>query len=450
MIELVEISLKDLLVAFQSAQLYGREHPLFKQALEKAYSSIRTVLESKNEFVVGIIGDELIFEKEIFFELSKLVKPLIGYLKERQVERIIFKSGITLQELNKFIDFLLTKKEELGDKPEEYLILNGVEHISTGKVKAFKEESLSLGESIHKTARGLKEYEESLRQISKPFNDILSKQKLDPIALKLAVSGMLDGLDIQFQHLMKLSTFKRYDFGTFVHLLNVAILSMYFSSKLGLTRDAILEIGISALFHDIGKLYISRKIIRKPDKLSLEEFTKIESHTVLGAQMMLEYTDKLGMMPVVVSFEHHLKYDLSGYPKLAFPKNPNIASQIVSICDVYDALSQRRSYKSDYPPQMIYGIMIRQRGTAFNPKLLDKFFKMMGVWPIGSIIELSDNRIALVIAENEDDINCPIVKILDPLKNKGELVDLKLSKETLRIQRYLNPWTEAKDFINNV
>ena len=270
---------------------------------------------------------------------------------------------------------------------------------------------------------------------------------MDGLALKVAVNNIIENLETEYKQLLKLNTLKRYDLGTFAHLINVSVLSMYFSSKIGFSRETVLEIGLSALFHDIGKLYISRKIIRKPEHLSALESSFMESHTLLGSALILQYIDTIGIMPVVVSFEHHLKYDLSGYPKLAFPNGPHIVSQIVSICDTYDALSERRSYKADYPPDVIYNFMIRGKGTAYNPFLLDKFFQLIGVWPIGSIVALSDKRIAVVVEENQDKIFSPLVRIIYPQKEEGT-VDLKNNNSGLKIERYLNPWKEGKDFLH--
>jgi HD-GYP domain-containing protein (c-di-GMP phosphodiesterase class II) len=220
---------------------------------------------------------------------------------------------------------------------------------------------------------------------------------------------------------------------------------MYFSSRLGFDKSDVLNIGVAAMFHDIGKLFISRKILHKPDKLSDQEFGRIKSHTLMGAEIMLKYVDSLGILPVVVSFEHHLKYDSSGYPRVPLSRKQHIASLIVSICDVYDALSQRRGYKQDYSPDVVYNIMNKEKGASFDQELLDKFFRFMGLWPIGSIVALNDGSIALVKDENESDIRRPKVEIVSPV-DKKRIVELA-QDNSLSIERYLNPWKEGKEFL---
>ena len=127
--------------------------------------------------------------------------------------------------------------------------------------------------------------------------------------------------------------------------------------------------------------------------LTDKEMTQIKSHTFLGAEILIKYIDSLGYLPALVAFEHHLKYNLGGYPKLKYPKKPSTVSSIVSLCDCYDALRSRRSYKNDYPPEMIYEIMLREKGKGFDPELFDKFFSFIGLYPLGTVVELTNNFI---------------------------------------------------------
>jgi putative nucleotidyltransferase with HDIG domain len=251
------------------------------------------------------------------------------------------------------------------------------------------------------------------------------------------------------QEIMSLIAIKNKDLLTYVHLMNVAILAMHLTAKLGYSKDNVLDVGIAALFHDVGKIHISSEILTKKSKLNEREFSKIKDHTVLGARILTEYSDTMGILPAVVAFEHHLRYDLAGYPKVTYQKKPCIASFIVSICDVYDALAQKRTYKNDTPPNEIYQIMIKDRSKLFHPEILDRFFEVTGVWPVGTIVYLTDKSIAVVREVNEDDIFRPKVEVISP-SEKRRFIDMEAEKEKIEIKSPLNPFAEGVEYLDAV
>ncbi|MDP2831665.1 MAG: HD domain-containing protein, partial [Candidatus Omnitrophota bacterium] len=369
MLAKIEAAFKELLTCLQAAKMYGTVHPMFQNSLEKAFAAFEDVFNDRQEIIIGIVGDELAYEKEIFFDLGKLLRPAILYLKERNIERLAFYRGLSKEELGKFVNVISGPKEEFKAGPQQLLVFAGIENINIGKLKVTDKQDKAAMDISQ-----LNLYDSSMNKVAQVISSVLNLEKIDPRALKLSLNNIIDSLSVQRQELLKLATVKRYDVEVYVHMLNVAIFSMYFSSRLGFQKDDVLDIGVAALFHDIGKMYISRKTLHKPDQLSEQEFTRIKSHTVLGGEFMFKYVDTLGILPVVVSFEHHLKYDMSGYPRLPILRKQHIASSIVAICDVYDALSQRRGYKQDYSPDVVYNIMNKDKGSSFNPGLLDNFF----------------------------------------------------------------------------
>lgn len=436
----IETAFKDLLNCLQALKMYGGTHPMFTKSLDSAYTAFKDVLSMRQEAVIGIIGEELAFEKEILFDLGKFLRPSILYLKERNIERLAFFAGLSKEELGIFINFISRPKEDFKGDPQEMLVLTGVEHINIGKLKVDDRKPEAQG------AANIDLYDSSADKVSQALSGVLDSEKIDHLALRFSLNNIMENLSTQRNELLKLATLKRYDLQTYTHMLNVSIFSMYFSSRLGFDKNDVLNIGVAAMFHDIGKLSISRKILQKPGKLTEQEFGSVKSHTILGAEIMLKYVDSLGILPVVVSFEHHLKYDASGYPHLPNLRKQHIASAIVSICDVYDALSQRRSYKQDYSPDLVYNIMNSTDGVSFDPQLLNKFFKFVGLWPVGSVVALNDGSIALVRDENESDIRRPKVEIVSPVEKKRS-VDL-LQDNSLSIERFLNPWKEGKEFLH--
>lgn len=440
--ERIKNILTNLISAIQAAKIYTTEHPKFNDFIDRSYRSLQDIFKEKPEIIIGIVKGELAYEHEIFFDLSKKFKPLITLLEKREIERIVFHRALHRDELAKFIILLTTPPKNGQKSTVGFLALHGIRNIHAGKIKA---PTSGLKEKVKKLRTYLIEYEGSLEKVHNYLQTAIDQKELDYLEIRYDVVNFLENLMGMYQEFLDLSTFRRKDLITFIHLLNVTILSMYISSKIGFYKNDILDVGIAALFHDIGKLYISRKIVQKTDKLDKEELSLMRHHTIIGAEILFRYIDSLGTLPVVVAFEHHLRYDLKGYPKLAFPQMPHTASLIVSICDVYDALLQRRSYKKSYPPDKIYDVMLKEKGSAFDPQLLDKFFQIMGVWPVKSIVSLSDGRIAVVKEQNKNDIFSPRVEVISPRKKRG-IVDLVKGKT--KIESYLDPWGKGKKYLH--
>ncbi len=446
MFEAVENSFRGLISALQMAKLYGTEHAKFLKAVDQAYDGFQAAFRERSELIFGIVGEELAFEKEVMFDLSKATRPMIVFLKSRNIERLSFYRPMLKEELHKLLVFLVTPADEIKKEPREYLAAKGVKNIDLGQIKSSRDQQPGAGGGAGGEASSQEIYHSAIENFSRTLEDVLDDKEMDSLGLQFNVAGIFESLSSSHQDLLKLVVMKRYDLLTFSHILNVSILSMFFSSKLGLSREESLEIGMAALFHDIGKTYISRQIIRKIDKLSPEEFEQVKGHTVAGAGMLLKYVDSLGMLPVLAAFEHHLKSDFQSYPKTAFPQKPHLGSGIIGVCDIYDALCARRSYKTSLPPVVVYGIMLKEKEKLHFPELVDDFFKIMGVFPIGSLVALSDSRIAVVRQQNEEDIFSPQVEAVFPL-DKKESLDLKEDKNGLRIDRWLDPLAEGQPYL---
>ncbi len=439
--EKIKKALTDLISALQAAIIYTTKHPKFTDIIDRLYNDLQDIFRERKELIIGIVDGELAFEHFIFFDLSKKLRPLILFLQEREIERIVFYSTLQKEELVKFLTVLTTPQDNAQKDFGGYFSLLGIKNIHAGKIKTSTPE---LKEKVKKLRNYLVEYEGALEKVNEYLQKVIDQEELDYLELKYDVMNFLENMLSMYQEFLDLTTFKRKDLVTFVHLLNVTILSMHISSKIGYSRDNVLDIGVSALFHDIGKLYISRKIIQKTDKLDEKELSLMKDHSILGAEILFRYIDALGTLPVVVAFEHHLRYDLKGYPKLAFPQKPHPTSLLISMCDVYDALFQQRSYKKSYPPQKIFDVMQKENGSAFDPELLEKFFQIMGVWPVKSIVSLSDKSVAVVREQNGNDIFNPKVEVLSP-KTKRGLVDL--SKRRINITDYLDPFGKGKKYL---
>ncbi len=446
MLNVLKKALVHLFSAIQTAKLYSRGHPLFSETIEKSYKSLKEVLANKTEIVVGMVDGELACEEDIYFDLSRKLRSSILYLLDRNIEKIHFHRALNKDELSEFVSLLSSSRSELSKDSQKVLALHGIRNIKTGKIK---DESLFLVERTEDWQVLQKLYETSIDSYVRSIESVLNLEELDYIDLRFNMLNIMENFMGRHQEIMSLIAIKEKDLLTYVHLMNVSILAMHLTARLGYSKDNVLDVGAAALFHDVGKMYVSSKILRKKSKLTEREFSKIKDHAILGARILNEYSDTMGILPAVVAFEHHLKYDLTGYPKVTYLKRPSIASFIVSICDVYDALAQRRTYKKDSPPNEIYEIMIKDRGKLFHPEILDRFFEVTGVWPVGTIVSLSDQSIAVVREVNERDIFRPTVEVISPPENK-RFIDTEAEKQTIKIVSPLNPFGEGKKYLDTI
>jgi len=430
--------IKDLLAAMQSARLYSTNHKKFGQAVDKAYKDIEEILFDRRELIIGIIEDDFAFESEIFFDFATMpfAQEVMASLRGSGIEKIIFNNYMRRDELETFLNFLvyiLGKGVILNGK--EQLAILGVENISveliTSPISPYEAQKRS-----EKIDFGV--YEDYLNKAAEYLEALLNNQAVDYIALKLNIFSLKDNL-LNLQKISRLIDVKATGSANVViHSANVSILAMNFSSKLGFARDEVLETAIAALFHDIGRMLFSRKVKEPADS---------NSHSEKGAAILLKYKNILGELPAVAAFEHHMRHEVRAYPKFLSSYRPSIVSELIYICDVYDSLSRRGGVNYRYSPDIIYKLMSQEKGSAFNPELLEIFFRITGIWPVGTIALLSDGRVGLVCEENESDISRPKVEIKEHPINK--VVDLKESGE-LKIEKALNPFTEGKDYLNSL
>src|SRR6185503_6543701 len=161
---------------------------------------------------------------------------------------------------------------------------------------------------------------------------------------------------------------------TFVHIINVGILSMSLGEALGFDARMTHDLGVAALLHDVGKMAVPLEVLNKAGRFTEEEYRAMQVHPVEGARILMRTRD-VPELAVLVAYEHHVRYDGAGYPKVPAGWKLNLASRICQIADVYDALRTDRPYRAGMPPEKILKIMKGDAGTYFDPDLLNVFLE---------------------------------------------------------------------------
>jgi HD-GYP domain-containing protein (c-di-GMP phosphodiesterase class II) len=211
--------------------------------------------------------------------------------------------------------------------------------------------------------------------------------------------------------LIGLTLIKDYDDYTFNHCVNVGILTMALGSILGLDSISVRDLGIAGQLHDIGKTMIPKAILNKPGKLSSEEFDEMKRHPELGSKIIREME---GLAPHISSvvLGHHLHYNRSGYPEWASKLPFDNMIDIIAIADTYDAITTLRVYQHPFNPKTALNEMRKLTKTLLDDALFERFVEMMGNYPVGTLVRLDTNEVAIVYRPNPLDENAPLVRIL--------------------------------------
>jgi HD-GYP domain-containing protein (c-di-GMP phosphodiesterase class II) len=241
------------------------------------------------------------------------------------------------------------------------------------------------------------------------------------------VQTMVDNVLENRSALLGLTNIKMYDEYTFAHSVNVSILAVSLGTFLSMSKPQIAALGIAGLMHDIGKVNVPNEIINKPGKPTDAEWEAIKRHPIDGA-LILAGVQGISKLAMVAAFEHHQHDDATGYPAPGDPFFKHPFSQIISLVDAYDAITAARVYySSQTPPDEGVRILLKKRGAPFNPFLVNAFVRMIGIFPIGTLVRLDSGETGMVMQQTND-LFLPWVLILAKFdgseKENGTMVNL--------------------------
>lgn len=199
-----------------------------------------------------------------------------------------------------------------------------------------------------------------------------------------------------------LSTMKSHDEYTFFHSVNVCILSIALGRLVGLEGEQLRELAIGALLHDIGKVRVETSILQFPGRLDGAQWRQIKLHPQEGAASIMAAASAGQEIAATVAFEHHARFDGSGYPSLSRRERQlHFFSRLVATADTYDAITTRRSYRRAETPNRALHVLLKGSGTLYDPDFVRAFIDMVGIYPPGSLLQLDGGEVAMVTQTHE-------------------------------------------------
>jgi len=250
---------------------------------------------------------------------------------------------------------------------------------------------------------------------------------------KRAIQNIVDLMMDDEATVLGLTTLRCHDEYTHNHSVNVSLLSIALANRAGYPKTELADLGLAALFHDLGKSTIPIEVLNKPGEFTDEDWVAMRNHPtegVLSLSKLRGITNLPGRM-AAASFEHHMNLDFSGYPKLTVPWTISLTGRILTIADCYDAMTSSRVYRREpMSPSKVLNMMFSKSGKAFDPVLLKLFVNCVGIIPIGSMVMLETSELAVVLKPATDKTTAerPFVRVItDPQGNpvdQGREIDL--------------------------
>ncbi|MBI5827752.1 MAG: HD-GYP domain-containing protein [Deltaproteobacteria bacterium] len=395
--------LKSLNAAIKSRRLYPSAHPAIVAPVKKGHELITDSLKEKETIVIAVINEALVFEDGPVPDGERLYPDLVQNMTDKKIEAVVIERGISENELSASVE-ILSGKELAGPEVQKELQSRGISRFSVRSVSS-KRNALEI-------------YNNAVVVVQNVMNEIRMGKIPRGEAVNNIVNEITDKVLTDPNAIIGLAMIKSYDNYLYNHSVNVSVISIAIARAMDLSDTDLHAVGVGALLHDIGKTGVSEQIIRKPGGLSSEEWEKIKEHPLLGSRIIksMEGIDEtIGRL----IYEHHVRYDHSGYPRTNSSLHP--LSQIVTISDAYDALTTLRVYQQPHSPIEAIKIMSNFSGRHFNPAILQTFISAMGMYPIGTMVRLSTNQIGIVTRANREASERPALKIL--YDRDGEAVE---------------------------
>ena len=422
-----------LSVVLRTSHIHDADNIAVTSVIDKFVSLVNVLIGYERVVSLELRGEYYyINDYRIRYSLEYLLNFdfLIREFKKRELGGLIFKDRISAEEVKVLVRALLSSPyaESSFDAIAEKM--SDVRNISVEKLKKVVEEkSLEPRKMVKKTYFNAVSYARGV------INKIKGGEKVNIKKAKRVIENMVDQILEEEQLLLGMTAIKDYDEYTYHHSVNVSILAIALGQRVGLSRKILTELGMVALFHDIGKMDIPNEILNKPSNFNDSEWNIIRRHPVWGVKALLKLKklDPLTIKSAIVAFEHHMNYDHSGYPRIRKDFDLDFFSKIVSLADQYDAMTSARVYsRVAMAPDKALSIMMERSNTQLDPLLLKFFVNMVGVFPIGTLVMLSTKELGLVCESNQVFPARPRVLIIIDEKGsrvKGHVVDLTEKNE---------------------
>ncbi len=458
---------RELLLNFytvlRSLSLYPVENEQVQRALDELERACQVLLDVEDELEIRMQG-EFMFVNSTRLRLGldnfAVFSHILTTLRQVDVGAIRVSPEVDRREWQVFCSLLLTfaardTNPNILAELQGKMVAGGITHIG---VDPQQEQADQYQDEEHSKEVAKRTYERTVAVTKEVVSSVRMGKVASVKKVKRAVQSIVDQVLQNEVSITGLTTIRDYDDYTFVHSVNVTIFSVALGKRLGLSKLHLYDLGLAALFHDVGKSRVPLGVLNKTGGLNEEEWRIMQSHPWLGVLVLfgLRGYGEIPYRPMIAAYEHHMKIDLTGYPSSIRPRKMSMFSKIIAVADAFDAATSRRVYETTpLQPADVLKEMWENPRRGQDPALVKAFINLTGVYPVGTCVILDSYEVALIHAANPDPelINRPTVRIvmtqegarMDP----GELVDLSKPKAGGGFERSIIKVTDPEKYSIN-
>ncbi len=426
-----------LYAALRAIKMYPLENAAVVKAAEELTALCAELLQHEQELEIRVSG-EFVFINSVRLRLDldnyASFSHLLSVFKGAGIGSLHVQSPPAVRDWSRILALLLVSSND----PPAARFAQLVEKLRQQELSVFElgepmeqaidDESLQRSKEVAK-----KTYAQSVSVTRELMTSVRMGRSPNVKKIKRVVQGIVDQILNEETSLIGLTTIRDYDEYTFTHSVNVCIFSVALGKRLGFGKVQLYDLGMAALFHDIGKSRVPAEIINKPGGLSDDEWRLIAAHPWLGALALFQLRgqQELPYRSMIVAHEHHMKLDLTGYPRPIRSRALSMFSKIVAVADGFDAATSRRSYQTTplSPAQVLQEMRDNPR-RGMDPVVVKAFINLTGIYPVGTLVVLDTFELGIVHAVNSipEMLSRPIVRVISDsmgnLLHPGSLADL--------------------------
>ena len=343
-----------------------------------------------------------------------------GQIKDTEAIKKLLKNGIK----HVWVDL---ERSVVTDKPDKVTLIP----LAVSKSPVSRETSQKKAKNLLTEAKSL---------LAKVLTETFEGKAIEIAPFEELADNMIKSVLLDSDALKCVSALRNKDAYLLEHSVNVAFLLITFGQYLNLDKDQLRQMAVGGILHDIGKVQVADSVLHKPGKLTETEFEHMKLHQAFAIDAM---SKACGMSQISkdVCLMHHEKLDGSGYPNGLKGDNIPIHGRMSCIVDIFDALTAKRCYKDSMSPAAAFKVLLSLAPFHLDADLVYQFIRCIGVYPVGSLVELSDGRVGIVWDSKGRDTLNPMLKCFYSLKNKRyiEVAFVDLLKSEAHIERGLSP-----------